>query len=414
MTTASPISVHPDLEGVPLGALPPNGVYVPNLYDLLRGVRERGGVEQGWFADGLPCYLITRFEDVRNGFVDTATYSPRATQELLTFPHLGPTFLGYEGKEHELHRKVVSPTFTKRRTRAYMEELLVPQAHAVVDTFCEDGEAELMEQFCERYPLAIIGDLLGLPVDDWHKIAGWARALILGEGGTPEETRARQREVAQEFRNYVFPLLDERRTTPTTDILSQLVHGSIEGRPLTDEEILSFMLLLFPAGVDTTWMAIGAMMTAVLGTPGVVEAIKADPSLVPGIVEEALRWGSPVILQARLTVKDTEVGGVPIPAGSFALLGIGAANRDPERFDRPEEFIYDRNPAGQMAFSFGEHFCLGSHLARAEMAAALTVMLERLPNVRLTEDVRFIGCSVRGPETLRVSFDPSPALGAAR
>ncbi len=414
MTTVSPIPIHPDLEGVPLGALPPMGTHVPNLYDVFRGVRERGGVEPGWFFDGMPCFLITRYDDVRTGFIDTATYSPRATQELLTFPSLGPTFLGYEGKEHDQHRKVVASTFTKRRTRAYVEEMLVPQAHAVIDTFCEDGEAELMAQFCERYPLAIIGDLLGLPVDDWHTIAGWARTLILGEGGDPEQTLVRQREVADEFRRYVRPLLAERRTEPTDDILSQLVHGSIDEKALTDEEILSFMLLLFPAGVDTTWMAIGAMMTAVLGTPGVVEAAKADPSLIPGIVEEALRWGSPVVMQSRMTVRDTEVCGLAIPSGSFALLAIGAANRDPDHFDQPDEFIFDRNPSDQLAFSFGEHFCLGAHLARAEMVAALTVMLERLPNLRLEEEVRFIGCSVRGPETVRVSFDPSPASRAAR
>ncbi|MFN8026096.1 MAG: cytochrome P450 [Acidimicrobiia bacterium] len=414
MTNSSPVQIHPDLDGVQLGALPPMGTHVPDLYDLLAGVRARGGVEPAWFFDGMPCFLITRYEDVRNGFLDTATYSPRATQELLTFPFLGPTFLGYEGEEHTKHRKVVVSAFTKRRTRAYVEGLLVPQAHAIVDTFCEDGEADLMTQFCERYPLAIIGDLLGLPVDDWHTIAGWARALIFGEGGDREQTAARQLEVADEFRRYVRPLLEERRTAPTDDILSQLVHGSIDGKALTEEEILSFMLLLFPAGVDTTWMAIGAMMTAVLGTPGVVEAVRADPSLIPGVVEEALRFGSPTVIQSRMTVRDTEVSGVAIPSGSFALLAIGAANRDPDHFDRPDEFIYDRNPDEHLAFSFGEHYCLGAHLARAEMVAALTVMLDRLPNLRLEEDVRFVGCSVRGPETVRVGFDPSPLSGIGR
>ena len=289
----------------------------------------------------------------------------------------------------------------------------MPQAHAIVDRFCANGEAELMSEFCELYPLAVIGGLLGLPVDDWHRMAGWARTLILGDGGSKEEELEHRKEVAAEFRNYVRPLIAQRRGDPSDDILSLLSNGSIEEEALSDEAIFSFMLLLFPAGVDTTWLAIGSMMSVILSAPGAADTLLGDGELRRWAVEEALRWGSSVAMQPRVVIKDAELSGVRIPQGSLATLAIVAANRDPAHFEDPDRFWVERKPADHLAFSFGQHFCLGAHLARVEMLAALSVLLDRLPNLRLTEDPRYFGCAIRGPDTVRVAFDKTAPIGHA-
>lgn len=401
----SSFQVHPDLAKVPLGAVYPMGIEIPHFHSLLRGVQNRGGVEPAWFFEGMPTYLVTGYDDVRRAFLDTDTFSPRATQEMFTFPILGPTFLGYEGKEHTLHRRVVNPQFSRRRSTDYVESLLLPQAHSIVDRFCGNGDAELMSEFCELYPLAVIGGLLGLPVDDWHKMAGWARTLILGDGGSKEEELEHRKEVAEEFRKYVRPLLAERRGKPSDDVLSLLSNGKIEDEDLSDEAIFSFMLLLFPAGVDTTWLAIGSMMTIILRTPGASEDLRSDEGLRRWAVEEALRCVSSVAMQPRVVVKDTELSGVAIPKGSLATLAIAAANRDPSHFEDPDRFWLERRPTDHLAFSFGQHFCLGAHLARAEMLAALSVLLDRLPNLRLSEEPRYMGGAIRGPNAVSVRFD---------
>lgn len=420
MTTVDdgPLAVEPDYAHIPFGAVQPMRIEIPDLFDVLRRIDESGGVARGWFFEPWPAYILTRYDDVKAAFLDTETFSPAATQETMSFPLMGPTFLGYEGRKHYLHRRVVQPTFSKRTCAGYVDSLLIPQAHAVIDRFCERGEADLMKEFAKLYPLAIVGGLLGLPVEDWDKLSRWANDLVLGgdpdgEGLDPAAIRVRRKTSAREFREWLAPLIRERRGGKDDDTLTLLANGVVEGEALTDSQIESFMLLLFPAGVDTTWLSLGTMMTAILSTPGALDELRARPEMRMWAIEETLRWGPPVALQPRITVKDTEVRGVSIPAGSMTMLAIGAANRDPERFPEPDRWILDRRPTQHLSFSVGEHFCLGSHLARAELLAALDVLLERLPDLRLTGEPRFWGAAVRGPDAVPVSFTPTP-MGSSR
>ena len=393
---------------IEFGSVYPMKAETPNFIEILHEMDDRGGVAPAWFFDGMPCYVLTRHEDVHNACLDTATFSPSATQDLLTVPVLGPTLMGYEGKEHDHHRNVVARQFTKRRAGEYIESLLKPQAASIIDEFCARGHADIMAEFGQKFPLAIIGGLLGIPIGDWEMMSEWASELILGHD--PDT----KKQAAQDFREYLTPIIGERRANPGDDILSLLANGDVDGESLTNEHIMSFMLLLFPAGADTTWLAIGSMMAAVLSTPGAVDRLIAEPDLRYWAVEETLRWTPPVSLLPRIVTRDVELRGTAIPAGSMTMLGIIAANRDPRRFDDPDRWIVDRQPNKHIAFTFGEHFCLGAHLARAEMRAALDALLERLPNMCLVEEPRFWGASVRGPDAVRVKYDPTPPIGGGK
>lgn len=398
--------VDPAWSDIWFGSVYPMQMEVPTLVESLREIDARGGVAPAWFFDGMPCYVITRHEDVHKACLDTATFSPSRTQDLLTVPVLGKTLMGYEGKEHDLHRNVVAREFTKRRAGEYINSLLEPQASAIIDEFCSRGRSDIMAEFGQKFPLAIIGGLLGIPIGDWELMSEWASELILGHDPDTKQQAARA------FHDYMVPVIEDRRIRPGDDILSLLATGDVDGESLTDEQIMSFMLLLFPAGADTTWLGIGSMMAAVLGTPGAAETLIAKPELRYWAVEETLRWTPPVSLLPRIVTREIELRGTTIPAGSMTMLGIMGANRDPRRFEDPDRWIVDRQPNKHIAFTFGEHFCLGAHLARAEMLTALDALLERLPNMRLVEEPRYWGASVRGPNAVHVEFDPTPPVGA--
>jgi cytochrome P450 len=207
------------------------------------------------------------------------------------------------------------------------------------------------------------------------------------------------------FTDYLAPLVAERRCRPGEDLLSLLATEEVEGQRLSDEEIFSFVRLLFPAGSDTTYKALGSLLVAVLTHPEVRKLVLTEPSERRWVVEEGLRWEAPVALLPRMCSKSTVLGGVELAAGSPMLFGITAANRDPDEHPDPDRFDPSRREQ-HLSFGHGVHFCLGSHLARREMEVALGALFERLPNLRLVEpeSVEIVGAVIRGPKELRVVF----------
>jgi cytochrome P450 len=181
----------------------------------------------------------------------------------------------------------------------------------------------------------------------------------------------------------------------------------VDGQRLTDEEVLSFLRLLLPAGAETTYRLIGNALAALLVEPHLLEEVRADRALVPGAVEEALRWESAVGFTARETTVPTSLAGVELPAGVSVLTAIASANRDERRYPDPDRFDPRRGADDHVAFGFGKHFCLGSHLARLEATVALNTLLDRLPRLRLEDGARprIVGLAFRSPDTLPVRFD---------
>ncbi len=310
------------------------------------------------------------------------------------------------GDEHRRNRALASPAFRRSLMPALVQPLLEPVAHELVDRFEARGEADLVADFTTRYPFKIILRMLGLPQAAEEDVTRWALGMLDIQQHYDDAVRC-----SQEFVAFVDPIIQQRRTEPADDLISQLATAEVDGERLTDDEILNFLKLLFPAGADTTYLGLGNTLLGLLTHPDELAHVCADlDEETRWAAEEGLRWNAPVAILPRHNPRDVEWNGIAIPADTPLLFAITAANRDPAVFTDPDRFDVRRRATGTMAFGFGTHFCLGAHLARAEIEVSLRVLLERLPRLRLVpdDDVRIRGSFVqllRGPNRLPVRFD---------
>jgi len=370
---------------------------VPDLHARLARIRDAAAVAPVRFH-GQRSWLVTTHAHVLEAFQHEDRFCSAAMHE----PAIGRSIQAMRGEEHRANRALLVSAFTPAVMRRRVETLLEPIAHEVIDEFAQRGEVELIRDFAARFPFRVVTRLLGIPIHNESQIFRWAKKL-LEHPWDPDGAKA----AAEQFRSYLMPLVEQRRASPIDDLLSLLVHAEVEGRRLTDDQIFAFVGLLFPAGSDTSYKAIGSMMLAVLTRPELCDRLRADPAERRWVVEETLRWEPPVALLPRKAAKDTQLAGVDLPAGSHMLLGIAAANRDPEVFEAPDAFDPSRRSRQSLVFGWGVHYCLGSHLARREMEVALGVLLERLPGLRLVDPqaVEILGALLRGPRRLPARFD---------
>jgi cytochrome P450 len=284
--------------------------------------------------------------------------------------------------------------------------LLEPVAHELIDRFERAGETDLVKSFTKLYPIKIILRMLGLPLTREDDVARWAMGMMDIQNGFDAAVQC-----SRDFTAFVRPILQQRRIAPENDLLSQLASVEIEGERLSDQDIMNFLLLLFPAGADTTFLGLGTTIFALLTHPEELARVRADlKEECRWAAEEAIRWYPPVSLQPRRNPKDVVWRGTPIPAGANLVFATVAANRDPAEYADPDRFDVGRRPKATLTFGRGPHFCLGAHLARAEMEIAVRVLLERLPRLRLVPDsgARIAAGIVpvfRGPNKLPVRFD---------
>ena len=381
--------------------LPGQAPPLSDFHAMLAELRETRPVAPILFHGRL-AWLLTRHADVLTAFRDEDLFSARAIQVANTFPVMGRNVMGMEGEEHRINRALVQPGFGRRTMPGLMEECVRPLCHALVDEFSQAGQVDLVRQFNKRLPMAVICRLLGLPREDDASFERWAIDLIRYPWD-PEAAQAASRQ----FTKYLEPLVEARRAAPEDDLLSSLCLQEVEGQRLTNDEIFSFVRQLFPAGADTTYLGLGSLMVGLLGTPGSLEELRGDLRRQAAAVEEAMRWEPPTSLLPRMTVQGGEFGGEELGADTVVLLGIAAANRDPEVFADPDRFDIGRETAGHLSFGYGNHFCIGSHLARAEMCTALEVLLERLEEIELLTPPIMQGAVLRGPDQLQIRFSPA-------
>jgi cytochrome P450 len=218
----------------------------------------------------------------------------------------------------------------------------------------------------------------------------------------------RAKGASEELSDYFCAIIDERRAQPSDDVISVLAQAELEGTRLTDEEICSFLRLLLPAGAETTYRSSSNLLHGLLSNPEQLDALRNDRSLLPQAIEEGLRWEPPLLGILRTAVRNVEIEGVTIPAGSTVAVNIGAANHDEKYWDHPEDFDIFRPPRQHVAFAWGPHMCLGLHLARMETRVALTRLLDRLPGMRFDPAVEappITGGVFRAPAALPVVWD---------
>jgi len=282
----------------------------------------------------------------------------------------------------------------------------VPVVDEMIDGFVDRGRAELVREMTYRYPVQVIAVILGLPREDYEQFHRWASAII-SVGGRPMEGV----QASSELRAYLERVLEDRRAQPRDDLVSDLAVAESDGERLGDEEIFSFLRLLLPAGAETTYRATGNLVFGLLSDPDQLDALRADRSLLTAAVEEAIRWEPPLLITSRVAARDAEVAGTAIPAGSQVIPNIGSANRDETRWDHAEDFDLFREAKPVISFGVGPHMCLGMHLARMEMRAAVNRLLDRCPNLRFDpealdrDDPHIHGETFRSPTTLPVLFD---------
>jgi cytochrome P450 len=213
-----------------------------------------------------------------------------------------------------------------------------------------------------------------------------------------------------ELGTYFQEQVDQRRSKMTDDVIGDLVAAEIDGEKLTDEAIISFLRLLLPAGLETTYRSSGNLLYLLLTHPEQLEAVQRDRDLIPAAIEEGIRYETPLVLVARNTTRDVEMHGVTIPKGAAITLCMGAANRDEKRWTDPDKFDIHRPRRAHISFAGGIHSCLGMHLARVETKAMLNSLFDRLTDLKLAPDAdtKIEGMPFRSPATLPVTFRPAP------
>jgi len=350
-----------------------------------------------------PVFFVYRYDDVLTVLRDGETYSSGQIIELIMGDVMGRhIMLGMDDPEHRRYRALVSTAFGPKAIARWEAQLVEPIASQLIDRFADRGHADLVREFTFPYPTQVIAGMLGLPREDFRQFQRWSIA-ILSVFTRREEAIAASAEV----KDYLSRILYDRRREPRDDLISDLAQAELDGERLSDEEIFSFLRLLLPAGVETTYRSTGNLLFSLLSRPDQLAAVRADRSLIPQAIEETVRYEAPLLNITRIATRDTVLGGVPIPEGSTVLPMLAAANRDESRWDDPDRYDIFRAARPSVGWGQGPHICLGMHLARVEMRAALNLLLDRLPRLRLDpdgDDPHIRGQVFRSPTALPVLF----------
>jgi len=346
-------------------------------------------------------HAVLSFDAVHQVLKDGETFSSSGYAQSIGLL-MGHSILEMDEPEHHRYRSLIQQAFTRKAMERWEAEIVRPTVAANIDAFAARGSADLVRELFFPFPVQVIAAMLGLPKDDLPAFHAKAVELISIISNIDRGLIA-----SQWLYDYFTGVIADRRSTPQGDVISVLVEAELDGQRLTDDEIIAFLRLLLPAGAETTYRSASNLMYGLLSNPEQLDALRADRDLMPQAIEEGLRWEPPLTSIGRTAVRDVEVEGVTIPAGSPVQVCMGGANRDPARWQNPDDFDLFRDAQQHMAFAFGPHMCLGIHLARMETTVVINAVLDRLPNVRLdpdAEDVHISGLAFRAPNHLPVLF----------
>jgi cytochrome P450 len=391
-------------------ALPPG--YIRDPYPYFAQKRGEGGVFHGSVVDYSKTpeslrpknsFAAMSFDAVNKAFRDGQIFSSTNYDNTIGL-FMGPTILAMEGKTHREHRNLVSAAFKSKSLARWEPTIVRPICNQLINEFIDAGESDLVRNFTFEFPTRVIAKLLGLPAEDLPTFRRRAVQLI---NYTVKYERAFEASAA--LKDYFLDQIERRKANPTDDIIGDLITAEIDGEKLSDEAIYSFLRLLLPAGLETTYRSSGNLLFLLLTHPDEFNAVQSNHQLIAPAIEEALRFETPLTTVQRFATVDTELGGVKIPARSAVDLCVGSANRDEQRWERSGEFDIFRKHLPHISFAAGEHTCLGLHLARMETRVALECLLSRVTNVKLVtdDDPHIYGQPFRSPNALPVTFDPT-------
>ena len=353
-------------------------------------------------------YLLARYDDIREAARDAERFSSRAVEVAGPLEAAGGLFLPpltSDPPDHKPHRDVLMPFFMPKRTAAY-EDFIRAEARGLAEKIAAAGTGDAVSDYAQHLTLAVLTRMLGVPPGG--RFAEWMVRMIR-VGPRDQAVRA---EAVREILGYLEAQLTDRIEHPTNgdDLLSYLVDAEVDGVALSRKQKLGSAFLVLIAGADTTWSAIGASIWHLATHSGDRKRILADPKLMDTAAEEFLRAYAPVTV-GRIVTEDTDLHGCPVAHGQRVILPFGAANRDPEVFDQPDDVVIDRRRNRHLTFGTGAHRCLGSNLARLELRIALQEWLRVMPHFRLTnpDAIEWSGGQTRGPEQVTIVVESAEA-----
>ncbi len=361
------------------------------------------------------CWALSRYADVdfalRNPQIfSSSVFTAEALGDLNPVPEV-PWILDMNPPDHTRLRKLANKGFTPRLIRT-----LEPRVQVIIQELLQplrgQSESDLVATFSGPLPTIVIAEMLGVEPERRDDFKVWSDDVIRATGRPTDETERTQiRKSEAELRTYFERMIERRRTEPGEDVITALVQAEEERDMLSSKEILALAVLLLLAGNETTTNLIGNAVLTLLNHPDELAKVRADPALLPALVEEVLRYDSPVQVIFRRTAQEVELEGGKIPAGQNVFLLLGSANRDERQFPEPDRFDITRNPQDHVAFGYGIHYCLGAPLARLEGRNALESLLFECPPFRLAIErvAPIASLIVRGPQTLPLRFDTAGA-----
>jgi len=387
------------------------GWFEDDPYPIWRNLRERAPVHAGTVHElsgldrpalfhglpypELPHYSVFSYQACDGAYRDAKAFASAPVAEKMDQEEVSAlnSMLSMDGAHHRRYRSLVQPSFVPSKAQWWIRNWIEQTVHLLIDHFEGSGRAELNVDFCAAIPVLTITGSFGVPVE---------QALDIREA----------LHQPAELVEMIKPIVASRREAPQDDLISVLVEAEIEGEDgttqrLSDTEIYSFAALLLAAGSGTTWKQMGTTLAALVQRPEVLRAVTADRELLRPAIEESLRWMPTDPMFSRWATQDIDFYGTSIPKGAVVHICLGAANRDPVRWDHPDEYDVYRDMKPSLSFGNGPHICLGMHVARAEMLVGIGALLDRLPNLRLDPDQappRYVGFYERGASAIPVLF----------
>lgn len=400
-----------------------------DLYGACRDMRKTTRVYEGDFiakflgvptnagqqAGTRPTYAIFQYQDVMNVLKDATNYTSGFILEGMGKVWDGLMILGMDGAAHRQVRALLQPAFMPDNVnkwrpkidRVVREDFLLPMLHK--------KRADLMD-FGLHFPVRVIYALIGFPEDnpdEYNQYAAWALSMLAAnqlDKSKAEEGRRIAAESVKKLYEALMVQVHKRRAEGATgdDLITRLMNAEYEGRKLDDHEVATFARSLLPAAGETTTRTFSVAMTFLLTVPGLLDRVRNDRSLVPKLIDEAVRFEPVSTFKVRETAADVDIGGVKIPKGSFVQGMVASANRDETVFENPDVFDIDRRQKPSFGFGFGPHMCIGQFVAKLELQCAINGILDLMPNVRLDPaqpSPRIEGAHLRGAKHVHVIWD---------
>ncbi len=382
---------------------------VQGTYDWFKEMRNTQPV---WLDESSGCWHVFRYEDVHNVITDNTLYSSERRQRAFArYRHTttdatsaqngherraGRSIIAMDPPQHRQYRNLVSPSFTPRAL-SRLSGRIATITQELLDQVRSSGRMDVMTDIAYPLPTTVIAEMLGVPTSDRPLFKQWADELFTrrisdAEIFKPEEEQRDNPEMQrftrlfEEMSDYFEAMLEERRRQPRDDMMSELLAAEVDGECLSMEDTISFCILLLLAGHITTTNLLGQAIRCFDEHPDALEQLRKQPELMPGAIEEVLRYASPVWRLSRTPTTEVTIEGVTIPADAMVFGWVASANRDERQFSEPERFDITRTPNRHIGFGHGIHFCVGAPLSRLETSIALPMMVEQLPDLHVAHD----------------------------